>query len=175
MGLNDFFEVIKSRRSVRRFDERKEVSQEQIQQILEAGHLSPSAHNLQDWFFVVVKDPKIKKKLVEAAAGQDFVGQASVVFVVCADLRLADKQSGRHGRDFYMIQDTAIATTSLWLAAVSLGLGACWVGAFDEEEVKKILGLEEYLRPVALLPVGYPAERPSPTFRKRIREISKEI
>ena len=171
----EVFEAIKKRRSTRRFDASKQVSDEQIEKILEAGRLAPSAHNLQDWFFIVVKAQDKKDKLVEAAASQSFVGEASVVIVVCADLRLADRLSTKHGEDFYMIQDTAIATIQMWLAATNLGLGACWVGAFDEEEVKRALNLEEHLRPVALLPIGYPAESPSPTPRRKIKEISKII
>ena len=120
----EVFEAIKKRRSTRRFDASKQVSDEQIEKILEAGRLAPSAHNLQDWFFIVVKAQDKKDKLVEAAAGQSFVGEASIVIVVCADLRLADRHSTRHGEDFYMIQDTAIATIQMWLAATSLGLGA---------------------------------------------------
>ena len=171
----EVFEAIKKRRSTRRFDASKQVSDEQIQKILEAGRLAPSAHNLQDWFFIVVKDQDKKDKLVEAAAGQSFVGEASIVIVVCADLRLADRHSTRHGEDFYLIQDAAIATTQMWLVVTNLGLGACWVGAFDEERVKQVLNLEDHLRPVALLPIGYPAEFPSPTPRRKIKEISKII
>ena len=171
----EVFEAIKKRRSIRKFNASKQVSDDQIQKILEAGRLAPSANNLQDWFFVVVKDQEKKDKLIEAAFDQSFVGEASVVIAVCADLRLADRHSTRHGQDFSMIQDTAIATTQMWLAVTSLGLGACWVGAFDEEEVKQVLNLEEHLRPVALLPIGYPTESPSPTPRRKIKEISKII
>jgi len=113
--------------------------------------------------------------MVEAAAGQVFVGGASIVIVVCADLRLAKTHSTRNGEDFFMLQDTAIATTQMWLALTEMGLGACWVGAFNEEEVKKVLSLEDYLRPVALLPVGYPAEEPSPKPRRNLKEVSKVI
>lgn len=171
----EVFEAIKKRRSIRKFDTSKQVSDEQIQKILEVGRLAPSAHNLQDWYFVVVKNQKKKEELVEVAAGQSFIGEAPIVIVVCADLRLADRHSTRHGEDFYLIQDTAIATAQMWLAVTNLGLGACWVGAFDEKEVKRVLNLEEHLRPVALLPIGYPAESPSPTPRRKIKEISKII
>lgn len=171
----DFFEVIKKRRSIRNFDSSRKVSDEQIKQILNAGRLAPSAHNLQDWFFVVVKKPAIKNQLVNACFGQTFVGEASVVIVICSDKRLADTHSARHGTDFYTIQDTAIAAQQMWLAVTALGLGTCWIGAFDEEAVKRVLNLENYLRPMAVLPVGYPAEKPIPTSRKKLKEISKEI
>ena len=171
----DFFEVIKKRHSVRSFDSSKQVTDEQINQILEAGRLAPSAHNLQDWFFVVVKNLEIKSQLVNACLGQTFVSEASVVLIVCSDKHLADTHSARHGPDFFTIQDTAIATQQMWLAITALGLGTCWIGAFDEEEVKRVLHLEKHLQPMAVLPVGYPAEEPTPTPRKKLKEISKEI
>lgn len=171
----EVFEAIKKRRSIRRFDRNKTVTDEQIAQILEAGRLSPSAHNLQDWYFIIVKNQKTKDALVATCFGQEFIAEASVVIVVCSDGRLADRHSTRHGPDFYTLQDTAIATTQMWLAVTDLGLGACWIGAFDEELVKDVLKLEEYLRPVVVLPIGYPAESPSPTPRKSIKEISKAI
>lgn len=171
----EVFEAIKKRRSIRSYDSSKPVTEEQIEKILEAGRLAPSAHNLQDWYFVVVKSPEVKEKMVEAAMGQDFVGEASIVIVVCADLRLADKHSTRHGEDFYMIQDTAIAATMMILEATELGLGTCWIGAFDEEKIKEVLGLEDYFRPMALFPVGYPAESPSPKPRRNLEEISRKI
>lgn len=171
----DFFEVIKKRHSVRRFDSSKQVTDEQIKQILQAGRLAPSAHNLQDWFFVVVKNPEIKKQLVDACYGQSFVGEASVVIIVCSDKRLVDTHSTRHGFDFFTIQDTAIATQQMWLAITALGLGACWIGAFDEKEIKRVLKLEEHLRPMVVLPIGYPFKKPLSTPRKKLKEISKEI
>lgn len=171
----EVFEAIKKRRSIRKFDPTKKVTDEQIRQILEAGRLAPSAHNLQDWFFVVVRNPTIKKRLVDACLGQTFVSEASIVIIVCSDLRLADTHSVRHGSDFYTLQDTAIATQQMWLAITALGLGACWVGAFDEEAVRQLLDLEKHLRPVAVLPVGYSLEKPSPTPRRSIEEISKKL
>ncbi|HUS59905.1 MAG TPA: nitroreductase family protein [Nevskiaceae bacterium] len=171
----EFFEVIKKRHSVRRFDSSKEVTEEQIEQILEAGQLAPSARNLQDWFFVVVKDPKFKTQMVDACSGQNFVGEASVIIIVCSDKRLADTHSTRHGPDFFTIQDTAIATQQIWLAITALGLGTCWIGAFDEEEVKRVLKLKDYLRPMAVLPIGYPVKKPSPISRRKLSEISKKI
>ena len=98
-----------------------------------------------------------------------------MVFIICSDKRLADTHSARHGSDFFTIQDTAIATQQMWLAITALGLGTCWIGAFDEEEVKRILNLKDYLRPMAVLPVGYPAEKPIPTSRKKLKEISKVV
>lgn len=174
MGKMDVSEAIKKRRSIRSFDTSKKITDEQIEKILEAGRWAPSAHNLQDWYFVVVKDEDKKRQLVDAAMGQSFVGEAGIVIVVCADLRLSDRHSSRHGEDFYLIQDTTIATSFMMLEATELGLGTCWIGAFDEKDVKQVLDLEDHLRPVAVLPIGYPAEEGHST-RRPLKEISKII
>ncbi len=88
-----------------------------------------------------------------------FIARAPLVVVACADLRIAARYKER-GTDLYCIQDTAASIQNLLLAAQDLGLGTCWVGAFKEEEVKKILQMPDYLRPVVLVPVGYPLRRP---------------
>jgi len=170
----DVSEAIKKRRSIRSFDTSKKVTDEQIEKILEAGRWAPSAHNLQDWYFVVVKDETKKRQMVDAAMGQSFVGEAGIIIVVCADLRLSDTHSSRHGENFYLVQDTTIAATCMMLQATELGLGTCWIGAFDEEDVKRVLGLEDHFRPVALLPVGYPAKE-GHSSRRPLKEISKIV
>lgn len=170
----EFFELVKKRRSIRSFDPQKPVSEEQIAKILEAGIWAPSAGNLQDWFFVVVRDQKVKDQLAQAALGQDFVAEAPVVIVVCCDLERISHY-GKRGQELYTFQDTACAAQNMFLAATDLDLGACWVGAFDEKKVIQILNLADHLRPVAILPIGYPAEKPSPPSRRKIEEVSKEI
>jgi len=171
----EVFEAIKKRRSVRRFDPKREVSGEQVEKLLEAARWAPSAGNLQSWFFVVVRDKTVKERLAEAALGQSFIAEAPVVIVVCADLERSASKYMSRGRELYAIQDTTLAAENLWLAAVGMGLAASWTGAFDEEEVLQILDLEESLRPVAIMPLGYPAESPSPPPRRPVKEISKTI
>lgn len=171
----EVLEAIKKRRSIRSFNPHKEVTEEQIEKLLEAARWAPSAGNLQSWFFVVVKDQEIKTQLAEAAYGQDFVAEAPVVIVSCADLERSASRYGTRGKTLYALQDATIASQNIWLTAVTMGLGACWVGAFDEEEVVEILDLDKNLRPIALLPIGYPAEEPSPPPRREIKEISKKI
>jgi nitroreductase len=168
------FEAIKKRRSIRKFNQLKQVSEEQIGKLLDAARWAPTAGNLQSFFIVVVRDQKVKDRLSEAANGQRPVGEASVVLVSCADL---DKVSyyGKRGVSLYAIQDATIATQNIWLMLTELGLGAVWIGAFDEDEVAEILELPGNLRPIALLPVGYPAESPSAPRRKSIKEISKKL
>lgn len=135
------------------------VSKDVIEQILEAGLAAPSAGNLQARrFFAVVSSP-VKAALADAALGQGFIAESSTVIVVCADLgRIAPY--GERGRSLYCLQDAAAAVQNILLAAHEKGLGACWVGAFNEQAVSGILSLSRDLRPVALVPIGVPAEHP---------------
>ncbi len=170
----DIFEAIKKRRSIRKFDQSKKVSQAQVEKILDAARWAPSAGNLQSFFIYVVRDQEVKEKLAIAANNQAFVGEASVVFVACAD-RKQVSYYGERGRTLYCIQDAAIAVQNMWLALTEMGLGAVWVGAFDEKVVSRVLNVSSHHRPVAMLPVGYPAESPRPPRRKMIKEISKKV
>ena len=168
----DLFEVIKMRRSIRKFDPTKPVDEKTVTKILEAGIWAPSAGNTQCWRFQVVRDPELKARLASDAGHQPFIKDAPVVIVVCADLDHVERSYGGRGRFTYALQDTAAATENMLLAITALGLGCCWIGAFNEEEATKILGLRKGLRPVAILPIGVPAERPKPPPRKDISEVT---
>lgn len=169
------FEAIKKRRSIRKFDPTKKVTDEKIERLLEAARWAPSAGNLQSWFFFVVSDQKLKQQLVEAALGESFIAEAPVVFISCADLQRSASRYGRRGEALYAIQDATIATQNIWLAATEMGLGMVWIGAFDEDEISRVLELPTHLRPIAILPIGYPAESPSPPTRRSIKEISRKF
>lgn len=166
----DIFEVIRLRRSIRTFT-REDISEEQIERILEAARWAPSAGNLQPWEFVVIRKPEIKREVARAALNQTFIEDAPVVIVVCANEIRSGSVYGSRGVNLYCIQDTAAAIENMLLAACALGLGACWVGAFYEEEVRRILKVPRGIRPVAIIPIGYPAERPSPPRRRSLKEI----
>jgi len=163
----DTFECIMSRRSVRRYD-KKDVPNELIGQIIYAGTQAPSAGNIQPWEFVVVKDEKTKKELSTAALRQDFVFEAPVVIVVCVCPEKSGDKYGERGKYLYCIQDTAAAIENMLLTANNLDLGACWVGAFEEEKVKSILNIPEKLRPVALIPLGFPIKYEEPSKKRRL-------
>jgi nitroreductase len=169
----DFDKVLENRKCIRRFNLDKKVTKEQIEKILQAAILAPSAGNIQPWHFVVVKNDGIKLRLTEAALGQSFIMQAPVVIVVCIDLERAEWKYGPRGVDLYSIQATAAACENMFLEVTNLGLGACWVGAFDEKEVRNILKLDENFRPVALLPIGYSAESPISPERRPIDEVTE--
>lgn len=163
----DVKEAIKLRESVRSYQD-KPVEEEKLNSVLEAGRLAPSASNRQEWRYLVVKDKETRQKLMKAAKNQSFVGEAPVVIACCAD---TDNHVMRCGQLCYPI-DLAISIDHMTLEAVEEGLGTCWVGAFDEEEVKKVLGIPERIRVVELLPLGYPD---APSGKEKIRKSLEEI
>jgi nitroreductase len=156
-------DIIKSRRSVREF-KKKEIPEEAINKLIDAIIWAPSAGNLQSRFFYFVFDPETKKKLVRAALDQEFIASAPLSIVGCCDYRISQRY-GNRGKELYAIQDVAVSIQNLMLVAHEYGLGSVWVGAFREEEVIDILNIPSHLRPVAIVPVGYPDEEPLPPKR----------
>lgn len=138
-----------------------------IVELIDAAETAPSAGNLRARKYVVLTRAEMKKALALAAYGQRQVEAAPLLIVVCADV---DRSSARYGDRGYLysIQDASAATMSMLLAAHDLGLGSCWVGAFDDSLVREALQLEEHILPLALIAVGWPAEVPSaPPSRSR--------
>jgi len=166
----DVFEAIRTRRSVRRF-RGDPVPDEALRLILEAATWAPSAGNLQPWELIVVRDEEVKLKLARAALHQMWIAEAPIVIVACANERRSQLGYGERGRRLYCICDVSAAIQNMLLAAHALGLGSCWVGAFHDDEVSEILGLPPGVRPIAILPIGYPAESPSPPPRRSLREV----
>lgn len=167
----DVFEAIKTRRSIRAFTD-KRVTDREVKKLIEAARWAPSAGNIQPWEFIIVRDPKVKHGLCEAAMNQTLIEQASVVIVVCADPARSSKRYGSRGINLYCLQDTAAATQNILLTAHAAGLAACWIGAFNEEAAKKVLGVPDELRPIAIIPVGCPAEKPRARLRRSLGEIT---
>lgn len=164
------FEAIRGRRSIRSFAS-EPVDEKDLKKILEAAIAAPSAGNRQPWEFVVVKNPEQKRKLADAAFGQSFIEEAPVAIVVCANAPRTARVYGNRGEDLYCIQDTAAAIQNINLAAYALGYGTCWVGAFDERRVAEIIGCPAGVRPVAIIPIGKPAEKPDPTPRLPLTKV----
>lgn len=167
----DVFECIHKRRSIRKFAE-KPIDRETIEQLIDAARMAPSAGNVQDWFFVVVQKEKIKQNLARAALNQAFIAQAPVVVVYFADMQRIERSYGSRGKNLYAFQDSGAAIQNLLLAAKSLGLGSCWVGAINERKVEQILNAPKNFRALAIIPIGYPKEKPKPRKRREITEIS---
>jgi len=161
----DVFEAIKKRFSCRRY-KTQPLEEEKLIQILETARLAPSAHNAQDWKFVVVKNEATRKKLAQAA-GQLFIAEAPVIIVAVA----LDPEHVLSSEVPAYALNLAIAVDHMTLAATALGLATCWIGAFDQEEVKRILEIPQEYKVVALLPVGYPAQPEGKKLRKSLEEI----
>lgn len=167
----DLFEVIEKRRSIRRFKP-DPVAREDLKKILEAGRLAPSGGNRQPWYFVVVRALDTKRALSIAANNQKFIADANTVIVALGKPRTTTKLPYKlSSTRIPHKQDPMIAIEHMILAATALGYGTCWIGAFNENEVRRILKIPENLAVIALLPVGIPDESPPPRPRKPFKEI----
>ncbi|MEM2948086.1 MAG: nitroreductase family protein [Candidatus Anstonellales archaeon] len=161
--------IFANRRSIRSFKP-KPVEESKIKEIMDAITSAPSAGNLQGYrVFYTRKSERIKS--IADACWQEWIEEAPVVFVFFADPKTSGAKYGKRGESLYCIQDATIACAYAQLQASALGLGACWVGAFDDEKIKEIFKAHSLI-PVAVLPVGYPNESPFPRQKKnRITEI----
>lgn len=166
----DFLELAKKRFSTRSYDDR-EVEEDKILRVLEAGRISPSACNYQPRHYIVVRDKVLKDKIGRAYPREWFL-KAPVVIVICGDHRVSWKRGD--GKDHCDI-DAAIAIDHMTLAATELGLGTCWICAFDADICHRELDLPDYMEVIALLPLGYPLKKADmdrhDTFRKDLSEI----
>src|SRR5690554_1186148 len=162
-----FLELTKKRYSVRKYKDQP-VEREKLLQVLEAARNAPSACNLQPWHFIVLTDEEIKNKVTETYP-RDWFRKAPVVIAACGDHSASWKRAD--GKDHCDV-DLGIAIEHMALAAADLGLGTCWVCAFDAERCHKILELPENLEVIALLPLGYPDDEKIPDKkRKSLEEI----
>ena len=162
----EFQDTIQKRRSIREFRD-EPVSNEKLRRVLEAARLAPSAGNRQPWKFVVVKDVNKRKALAQAANNQFFVGQAPIIIVAVA---LMPERIMTCGVPSYAV-DLAIAIEHIVLAAVDEGLGTCWIGAFSQEDTRRIVGVPDKYKVVTVIPMGYPAAETAPRPRKPIEEV----
>ena len=168
--MMDAIEALKTRSSIRKFTD-LELTEEQIQELLKVMVAAPSAGNKQPWRIYVVRDELVKRKLAIGAGDQGFITEAPVVFVVC---RVPEESAVRYrarGRDFYSIQDTAAMTQNLLVASHAMGLGACWVGAFNDSAIVAAIECPQGVLPVAIVPVGYPVVPGEPRGRRPLDAV----
>ncbi|KXS40184.1 MULTISPECIES: nitroreductase family protein [unclassified Candidatus Frackibacter] len=174
----EILDLIKKRKSVRKYEE-KEVEDEKIEKLLEAAILAPSAGNRQPWKFIVIKDEDIISKVTSDPVSRFNQGWMDngvpLMIAVCADPKVSAKKYGDRGRTLYAIQDTAAAIQNIMLTAAGLGLGTCWIGAFDEVEVSNMLELEPGLRIYGMITVGYPAKESKRPSRKPLSDVVRYI
>lgn len=170
----EFEETVYCRRSTRAFLN-EDVDEETMLKIIKDGTQAPSAGNIQPWRFILISNQDVKFSLANASFGQRFVAQAPWVIAVVGKCDESAVYYGERGRSLYCLQDTAAAVMVILLSSVNRGLGACWVGAFDDNKVAEILNLKPGERPVALIPVGKPAKTPSGKPRRKPLEDVVEI
>jgi len=162
---------IKTRQSIRRFTG-ESLHENEILEIIKTGTSAPSAGNKQPWRIVLVTKENIKEQLAAAAYGQTFITTAGVILVICAVPYESAERYGERGSTLYVLQDTAALSQNILLAAHIKGYGACWVGAFDEIEVAKVLKIPKEMKPVALIPIGKIAGNlPNLRTRKQVSDI----
>ena len=154
-------DVILNRRSIRKYND-KDIPQDILEKIMEAGRQSPSAANRQPYHFIVVTNSEIKKDLPELVSR--FIKNAPVLIVGCANPKAL--LTGK-----WAVVDTTIALENMVLTASNLGIGSCWIGSFNEQEVKDKLQIPEKWKVVALISLGYPAENPGPRKKKEMSEL----
>ena len=167
----DVVDAIKGRRSIRSFDSSRDVSDEVIEKLIEAATWAPSAGNIQPWEFIIVRNSEAKRRLAEAAFGQSFLAEAPVVVVVCADENRSGARYDERGRALYCLQDTAAAVQNIHLSAYAMGLGTCWIGAFNEEKAASVVEVSDGVRPVAMIPVGYALKPASIPGRRPVNQV----
>jgi len=146
------FEAIQKRYSCRSYQE-KEIEQEKLDKLAEAVRLAPSAKNTQDWRFVVVTDKEIKKQVAAATNRPEVFEKAGAIIVGCSNSDYV-MQCGQAIAPI----DVSIALEHICLQATELGLGTCWIGSFETEKVRTILGIPDDINIVELMTVGYPAD-----------------
>ncbi|NIO44132.1 MAG: nitroreductase family protein [Candidatus Aenigmarchaeota archaeon] len=161
--------VIKSRRSVRRYN-KKPVDMKLLLEIFESIKYSPSVGNCQPWEFIIVRNPKMKEHLVEACYNQMWMLDAPVFIVACTNNKVAGAIYGERGLKLYGIQSVAAAIENILLAAEALGLSTCWVGAFSEIMVARFLECPGHVRPCAIITLGYSDVKPSAPDRQSMED-----
>ncbi len=171
----DFFETVRHRHSVRKYQTTTPIEAEKLHAVLEMACAAPSAGDLQAYQITVIHDQATREALQKAANGQAFISDAPLCLVFSADPTRSAESFGERGASLYAVQDATIAATYAQLAIVAAGMASTWVGDFDDNAVKKVLNNNDELQPIAILSVGYPAELPEPTPRRNLADVVKQF
>ncbi|MEW6036417.1 MAG: nitroreductase family protein [Candidatus Micrarchaeota archaeon] len=169
----EFYDVLRNRHSVRKFQD-KDMDKAKVRDIVEAGIKAPSAGNLQSYRICIVRSKSVREALVPACEYQDFIAEAPLLLVFCADLKRSESRYGQRGFELFATQDATIAAAYCQLAATAEGLSSVWVGSLDQLEVSRVLHLMSFEVPVAMLAIGHPAEAAGITERRPAKEIVRE-
>jgi nitroreductase len=167
----DFHDTVAARRSVRSYRP-DPIPDEVFRRVMEAARLAPSAKNIQPWRFIIIRDSALREQIATACHEQRFMAQAPVIIGGCAIEAICYQGMGGYWNSWAV--DLSIALEHIMLAATAEGLGTCWIGSFDESEVRRILHVPKDVKIVALTPLGYPAQEPRARPRKPLSEITFE-
>ena len=162
----DFSQLSRIRYSVRAYKP-DPVGEDELNQVLEAARLAPTAGNTQSFQLIVIKTQGREEELRRIYDRDWFVG-APLVICACG---IPSEAWIRDDKKNYAVVDVAIVMDHLILAATDLGLGTCWVAAFNEQATREILGLPEEVEPIVFTTLGYPADQPEPKERKPLKEL----
>ncbi len=168
--MTQLFDVIQQRRPIRNFLQ-KPVAEQKLRCILEAANTAPSAGSLQSYEIYAVRGKRARQDLARAAHEQLVIAGAPVTLVFCSHAARSAEVYGRRGEKLYSVQDAALACVFAMLAATVLGLGSVWVGSFEVDQVREIIGSPPGIVPVAMLPIGHPADRPDASDRRGVKEL----
>lgn len=155
----DFDKCLENRRSIRKFKD-KEVHPDDVIELIDAARKAPSAGNLQSWKFIIIKNQNIKNKVADACFQQNWISQAPIIIVVCANIDEVKRMYGVRGEMLYSIQNCALATQNILLKATEMGLCSSVISAFEEGMLKRILKIPDEARPQTIITVGYSDEFP---------------
>ena len=162
----EFLKFLKERRSIRAYLD-KEISDKEIEMILEAGRWTPSASNKQPWEFIIVKDKEILKEISKKAIYGKHIKRAPLAIAIVGKIK--------ENPNYYII-DTSLVSMNMMLMAWSMHIGTCWIGALDRDGVKEILGIDEKDYLLTVLPMGYiKGNIPKPSLRKDLIKITKKV
>ncbi|MGC9133102.1 MAG: nitroreductase family protein [Nanopusillaceae archaeon] len=164
----DIKEVIKNRRSIRKYL-KEDIPYEDIIEIISYGILAPNAGNIPHYYFIIIKDPeKIEK--ISNLSNQEFIKDANTLVVIVSDDKKLEALYGKKGK-FYAIQDIAAIVENILLAATDKNIGTCWIGSFDEEKLKELLGIPKDRSIHVLITMGYPDEKPNQPIKPNLNDI----
>ena len=154
---------------------RPPVEPDKLEAILAAASGAPSALNLQSYEIYLAKGSAAVSAIALATWDQTFIAEAPVVLVFCSHPARAMDRLGEEGARMFALQDATIACTFAMLAATAQNLATVWIGAFDPEAVRRVIGAPEGVTPIAILPVGYPAQDPELTTRRPMSDLVHEL
>ena len=168
--MTNFTDLLYKRKSIREFTDYT-LSEAEITLLMESATRAPNACNLQSWHFYAVTNRDMINSFYPAIYSGKWITEAAMVIVVCTDAKELEKRFGDRGSKLFAVQDTAAAINNILLQAANIGLGGCWIGAYNDEKCRELLNIPAERCPVALLPIGKPKSEPFERGRKPLGDV----